>query len=63
MPMLASAKTLGELLDPGWLEHNDAAIRLLSEWFGFDQLELRLVGIEPDSERREQLRNGLARFP
>ena len=62
MPMLASAKTLGELLDPGWLEHNDAAIRLLSEWFGFDQLELRLLGIEPDSERREQLRNGLARL-
>ena len=40
MPMLANAKTLGELLDPAWLEHNDAAIRLLSEWFEFDQLEL-----------------------
>ncbi len=62
MPMLASAKTLGELLDPTWLERNDAAIRLLSEWFGFDQLELRLLGIEPDSERREALRNGLARL-
>lgn len=62
MPMLASAKTLGGLLDPAWLEHNDDAIRLLSEWFGFDQLELRLLGIEPDSERREQLRNGLARL-
>ena len=62
MPMLASAKTLGELLDPAWLERNDNAIRLLSEWFGFDQLELRLLGIEPDSERREQLRNGIARL-
>ena len=62
VPMPANAKTLGELLDPAWLEHNDAAIRLLSEWFDFDQLELRLVGIEPDSERREQLRNGLARL-
>ena len=62
MPMLASAKTLGELLDPTWLERNDAAIRLLSEWFEFDQLELRLLGIEPDSERREALRNGLARL-
>ena len=62
MPMLANAKTLGELLDPAWLERNDAAIRLLSEWFEFDQLELRLLGIEPDSERREELRNGLARL-
>ncbi|MCY3911760.1 MAG: ATP-binding protein [Chloroflexi bacterium] len=62
MPMLANAKTLDELLDPGWLEHNDAAIRLLSDWFEFDRLELRLLGIEPDTERREELRNGLARL-
>lgn len=62
MPMLANSKTLGELLDPAWLEHNDAAIRLLSEWFEFDQLELRLLGIEPDGQKREQLRNGLARL-
>jgi len=60
--MLANAKTLDELLDPAWLEHNDAAIRLLSDWFEFDQLELRLLGIEPDTERREELRNGLARL-
>ena len=62
VPMPANAVTLGELLNPAWLEHNDAAIRLLSEWFDFDQLELRLLGIEPDSERRGQLRNGLARL-
>ena len=62
VPMPANAKTLEELIDPAWLEHNDAAIRLLSEWFEFDQLELRLLGIEPDSDRREQLRNGLARL-
>ena len=62
VPMLASAKTLDVLLDPAWLENNDAAIRLLSEWFEFDQLELRLLGIEQDGERREQLRNGLARL-
>ena len=62
VPMLANAKTLGELLDPAWLERNDAAIKLLSEWFEFDQLELRLLGIEPDSGRREELRNGLARL-
>ena len=60
--MPASAKTLGELLDPAWLQHNDAAIRLLSERFEFDQLELRLLGIEPNGERREQLRDGLARL-
>ena len=62
VPMPANAVTLGELLNPAWLEHNDAAIRLLSGWFGFDQLDLRLRSIEPDSERREQLRNGLARL-
>ena len=60
--VLANAKTLGELLNPAWLDHNDAAIRLLSEWFEFDQLELRLLGIEPNIERRDQLRNGLARL-
>ena len=62
IPMPANAKTLVELLDPAWLDHNDDAIRLLSEWFEFDQLELRLLGIEPDSKRREQLRDGLARL-
>ena len=62
LPMPANAKTLAELLDPAWLEHNDAAITLLSEWFEFDRLELRLLGIEPDIERREELRNGLARL-
>ncbi len=60
--MLANAITLDELLDPAWLENNDEAIRLLSEWFGFDQLDLRLRGIEPNNEKREQLRNGLARL-
>ena len=54
--------TLDKLLDPAWLEHNDAAIRLLSRWFGFDQLDLRLRGIEPDSGKREKLRNSLARL-
>ena len=62
VPMPANAVTLDRLLNPAWLEHNDAAIRLLSGWFGFDQLDLRLRGIEPDSEKREQLRNGLAKL-
>ena len=58
----ASPIALGELLDPQWLYQNDSAIRLLSEWFGFDQLDLRLLGIERDSQRRERLRDGLARL-
>ena len=62
VPMPANEVTLDKLLDPAWLEHNDAAIRLLSGWFGFDQLDLRLRGIEPDGEKREQLRNDLARL-
>lgn len=62
MPMPANAKTLDGLLDPTWLESNSAAIEVLSEWFDFDQLELRLLGIEPNSEKREQLRDGLARL-
>ena len=62
VPMPANAKTLDGLLDPAWLENNNAAIELLSRWFGFDQLELRLLGIEPDNEKREELRDGLARL-
>ena len=60
VPTLANAKTLYELLEPSWLEKNDSAIRLLSEWFDFDQLDLRLLGTTPDSKEREQLRDGLA---
>ena len=43
--MVANAATLKYLLNPTWLQENDDAIRLLSEWFDFDRLELRLVGI------------------
>ena len=62
MPMPANSKTLNDLLDPEWLKHNNAAIELLSWRFGFDQLELRLLGIEPDNQKREQLRDGLAKL-
>jgi hypothetical protein len=60
--MHADAKTLGDLLDPAWLENNDAAIRLLSEWFEFDELELRLLGPAPDPDRRRELRSGIAKL-
>jgi hypothetical protein len=48
------------LLDPTWLQDNGDAIRLLSEWFGFDGLELRLLGIVQDEKDRQELRNSLA---
>jgi hypothetical protein len=60
--MTASYLTLKDLLDPAWLEHNDSAIALLSRWFGFDELELRLLGSAPDAGQRQELRNGLARL-
>ena len=42
------------------MHDNDDAIRLLSEWFGFDQLELRLIGIAQDEQERQELRDSLA---
>ena len=60
--MVANAATLKDLLDPAWLEQNDAAIELLSKWFEFDELDLRLLGIAPDAEKRQELRNGLAKL-
>jgi hypothetical protein len=60
--MRADAKTLGDLLDPAWLENNDQAIRLLSEWFEFDELELRLLGLAPDPNKRRELRSGIAKL-
>ncbi|HTR27416.1 MAG TPA: hypothetical protein VMI10_25830 [Terriglobales bacterium] len=60
--MPANAATLKNLLDPKWLEANDAAIRLLSQWFEFDELELRLLGIAPDPQKRQELRNELAKL-
>ena len=58
--MVANAATLKDLLDPKWLHDNDDAIRLLSEWFGFDQLELRLMGIARSEQERQELRDSLA---
>ena len=58
--MVANAATLKDLLNPTWLHDNDDAIRLLSEWFGFDQLELRLMGIAQSEQELQKLRNSLA---
>jgi hypothetical protein len=59
--MAADANTLRALLDPVWLSGNEPAIRLLSECFGFDELDLRLLGVPNESARRE-LRNELAKL-
>ena len=58
--VVANAATLKDLIDPTWLHNNDDAIRLLSEWFGFDQLELRLMGIAQSEQERQELRDSLA---
>ena len=60
--MVANAATLKHLLNPAWLQNNDAAIKLLSDWFEFDQLDLQLLGITPDEEKRRELRNSLAKL-
>lgn len=60
--MRAEVKTLEHLLDAKWLEGNEPAIALLSEEFGFDELELRLLGLAPDPGRRRELRGGIAKL-
>ena len=58
----ADASTLKNILKSEWLEQNDSAIELLSTWFGFDELELRLLGVAPDNDQRQRLRDGLAKL-
>jgi hypothetical protein len=60
--MQASATTLKDLLEPTWLENNDAAVQLLTEFFEFDELELRLLGLAPDPDRRSELRSKIAKL-
>ena len=56
----ANVTTLTSLLDPSWLDKNDDAIRFLTTCFGFDELDLRLLGISADVQ--EGVRHGLARI-
>ena len=46
----AEVVTLTPLLDPEWLRDNDAAIEFLTECFGFDGLDLRLLRIAGDAQ-------------
>ena len=56
----ADSMTLRSLLAPSWLVDNDDAIALLTQCFGFDELDLRLLGIAPEAQ--DQVRQGLARL-
>ena len=58
--VVANATTLKDLLDASWLEENDDAVRLLSDWFEFDKLELRLMSSARDDSERAELRDRLA---
>jgi hypothetical protein len=35
---------------------------LLTDWFGFDELELQLLGLAPNPDKRRELRNGIAKL-
>lgn len=59
---VASQATLQDLIEPAWLPGNDDGIALLSQWFGFDELELRLLGTAPGGAERQKLRDGLAKL-
>jgi hypothetical protein len=60
--VVPSAAVLNEMIDAHWLADNPKAIELLSSAFGFDALEVRLLGIAPDEAGRQRLRNGLAKL-
>ena len=48
------------MLKPEWLSSNEEAIELLGTCFGFDALELRLLGAAPDRIKRQEIRDSLA---
>jgi len=58
----ATAESLRALLDAQWLLDNPSAVELLSTCFGFDALELQLLGTAPDEGERQVLRDQLARL-
>jgi hypothetical protein len=61
-PVIASAGNLKELLDPAWLIENDAGVELLSSFFGFNALELRLLSTVPSAELRTEVEGVLAKI-
>jgi hypothetical protein len=61
-PVIADAGNLRLLLDPAWLTGNDAGVELLSKFFGFNALELRLLSIVPSEADRSRVQNELAKI-
>ncbi len=61
-PVIADAGNLRPLLDSTWLVGNDAAVELLSQFFGFSALELRLLSTVLSEADRNQVEHGLARI-
>jgi hypothetical protein len=60
--VLATSGNLRELLNPAWLANNDPGVRLLTTFFGFNELELRLLATAPSPEIRHRLETGLAKL-
>lgn len=61
-PVIADAGNLRPLLDPTWLAGNDAAVELLSRFFGFKVLELRLLSTVPSEADRGRVESELAKI-
>ncbi len=61
-PVIADAGNLRPLIDSAWLIGNDAAVELLSSFFGFKALELRLLSTVPLEEERGRVENELAKI-
>jgi hypothetical protein len=53
---------LRPLLSPEWLCQNEAAIHLLTRFFGFNALDLQLVGVSADDAVKERISDDLARM-
>ena len=56
----ASAAAIKPFLESSWLAGNDPAIDLLTSYFGFNPLELRISAAAADPEARTKLEEGLA---
>jgi hypothetical protein len=61
-PVVADAGNLRPLLNPAWLANNDLAVDLLSRFFGFNALELRLLSTVPSEVDRSQVESELAKI-
>jgi hypothetical protein len=60
-PSIAKADSLKTLLQTEWLVNNAPAVGLLTSFFGFDKLDLQLLGVA-DSRVRQEIRDTLAKL-